>query len=132
MINITGLTIGLTCCLLIALYIQNELSFDKFQSNGDRIARVIMQYSFNGSSESKEGNFTSVRVAAIFPKTFPEIESAIKMTEYSRVVRYNDKMFDEDKFMYADANFFDIFSFRLLQGNAHNALAIPYNIVLTE
>src|SRR5205085_11479880 len=103
-INVFGLTIGLTCCLLIALYIQHELSFDKFEKNGDRIARVIMQYSFDGSSESNEGNYTSVRVAAIFPKTFPEVESAIKMTEYSRVVQYDDKMFDEKNFMYADSN----------------------------
>ncbi len=131
-INITGLTIGLTCCLLIALYIQHELSFDKFEKNGDRIARVIMQYNFAGSNESNEGNYTSVRVAAIFPKTFPEVQSAIKMTEYSRVVRSDEKMFDEKNFMYADANFFDIFSFKLLSGNIHDALATPYDVILTE
>jgi len=131
-INIGGLTIGLTCCLLIALYIQHELSFDKFEKNGNRIARVIMQYSFNGSSESNEGNYTSVRVAAIFPKTFPEVESAIKMTEYNRVVRYDEKMFDEKKFMYADSNFFNIFSFKLLSGNIHDVLSAPYDIVLTQ
>jgi len=131
-INIAGLTIGLTCCLLIALYIQHELSFDKFEEKGTRIARVIMQYNFNGSNESNEGNYTSVRVAAIFPKTFPEVESAIKMTEYNRVVRYDDKMFDEKNFMYADSNFFDIFSFRLLSGNIHDALSAPYDVILTE
>lgn len=131
-INIAGLTIGLTCCLLIALYIQHELSFDKFEKNGDRIARVIMQYNFSGSNESNEGNYTSVRVAAIFPKTFPEVQSAIKMTKYSRVVQYDDKMFDEKNFMYADANFFDIFSFKLLSGNIHDALIAPYDVVLTE
>jgi putative ABC transport system permease protein len=131
-INIAGLTIGLTCCLLIALYIQYELSFDKFETNGNRIARVIMQYNFDGSSEANEGNYTSVRVAAIFPKTFPEVESAIKMTEYSRVVKYDDKMFDEKNFMYADSNFFNIFSFKLLSGNVHDALTAPYNVILTE
>ena len=131
-INIAGLTVGLTCCLLIALYIQHELSFDKFEEKGNRIARVIMQYSFDGSSESNEGNYTSVRVAAVFPKIFPEVESAIKMTEYSRVVRYDDKMFDEKNFMYADSNFFDIFSFRLLSGNIHDALSAPYNVILTQ
>ncbi|HVX28457.1 MAG TPA: ABC transporter permease, partial [Parafilimonas sp.] len=113
-------------------YIQHELSFDKFEKNGDRIARVIMQYNFAGSNESNEGNYTSVRVAAIFPKTFPEVQSAIKMTEYSRVVRSDDKMFDEKNFMYADANFFDIFSFKLLSGNIHDALATPYDVILTE
>jgi putative ABC transport system permease protein len=132
LINIAGLTTGLTCCLLIALYIQHELSFDRFEKNGDRIARVIMQYSFDGSSESNEGNYTSVRVAAIFPKIFPEVESATKMVEYSRVVRYNDRMFDEKRFMYADADFFNTFSFRLLNGNMHQALSAPYDVVLTE
>ena len=131
-INIAGLTVGLTCCLLIALYIQHELSFDKFEEKGNRIARVIMQYNFDGSSESNEGNYTSVRVAAVFPKTFPEVESAIKMTEYNRVVRYDEKMFDEKNFMYADSNFFDIFSFRLLSGNIHDALSAPYDVILTE
>ncbi len=130
-INITGLTIGLTCCLLIALYIQNELSFDRFETKGDRIARVIMQYSFNGSSAANGGNFTSVRVAAVLPKTFPEVESAVKMFERARVVKYKDKLIDEKKFMYADPTFFNIFSFKLLQGDVHTALASPYEVVIT-
>src|SRR3954463_12261373 len=91
-INIFGLTIGLTCCLLIALYIQHELSYDDFETKGDRIARVIMEYSFSGSSASQKGNFTSARVAPVFKRTFPEVESAIRMTEYSSVVNYNDKL----------------------------------------
>src|SRR6266853_5947000 len=90
-INIFGLTIGLTCCLLISLYIQHELSYDNFQSKGDRIARVIMEYSFNGGSTTGKGNFTSVRVAPVFKRTFPEIESAVKMTKDERVVHYEDK-----------------------------------------
>lgn len=51
-INVLGLTIGLTCCLLIALYIRHELSYDDFERNGKRIARVIMEYRFAGSSAS--------------------------------------------------------------------------------
>jgi putative ABC transport system permease protein len=131
-INIFGLTIGLTCCLLIALYIQHELSYDDFEIKGDRIARVIMEYSFAGSSASQKGNFTSVRVAPVFKRTFPEVESAIRMTEYSRVINYEDKLIDEKIFMYADSNFFDIFSFRLLQGDPHKVLSAPYNVVLTQ
>jgi putative ABC transport system permease protein len=123
-INIAGLTIRFKrVACLIALYIQHELSFDKFQANGDRLARVIMQYSFDGSSESNEGNFTSVRVAQFFRRPFRKWSLRIKMTNYSRVVRYGDKMFDEKNFMYADANFFDIFSFKLLNGNIHDALS---------
>src|SRR3954464_5312474 len=79
-INILGLTIGLTCCLLIALYIQHELSYDDFEVKGSRIVRVIMEYSFNGSNATNKGNYTSVRVAPVFKRTFPEVESAIRMT----------------------------------------------------
>jgi putative ABC transport system permease protein len=131
-INIFGLTIGLTCCLLIALYIQHELSYDDFEKNGDRIARVIMEYNFNGSSSSNKGNFTSVRVASVFKRTFPEVESAIKMTQMERVIRYDDKMFDEKKFMYADSTFFDFFSFKLLVGNPYSALEASHQVVLTQ
>src|SRR5580704_17768422 len=131
-INVFGLTIGLTCCLLIALYIQHEMSYDGFEKNGKRIARVIMEYSFSGSPQSNKGNYTSVRVAKVFKQEFPEVESTIKMTEYARVVRYKDKMIDEKSFMYADATFFDLFSFKLLQGNPQEVLAAPYDVVLTE
>lgn len=131
-INIFGLTIGLSCCLLIALYIQQELSYDNFQSNGDRIARVIMEYSFDGSSAAQKGNYTSVRVASVFKRTFPEVESAVKMSQREEVVHYGNKLIDEDKFMYADSTFFNIFSFRLLQGNAQSVLSAPNDVVLTE
>src|SRR5580704_1877294 len=88
LINVFGLTIGLTCCLLIALYIKHELSYDNFEQKGNRIARVIMEYNFDGSPSSNKGNYTSVRVAAVFPRTFPEVESAVKMVEYKKVVSY--------------------------------------------
>jgi len=131
-INVFGLTIGLTCCLLIALYIQHELSYDDFELKGQRIARVIMEYQFAGSSASAKGNFTSVRVAPVLKQNFPEVESAIKMAEYERVVSYNDKLINEKNFMYADPTFFDIFSFRLLKGDSHSVLTAPYKVVLTE
>ncbi len=130
-INVFGLTIGLTCCLLIGLYIQHELSYDKFQLKGDKIARVIMEYSFDGSKESPKGNFTSVRVAPVFKKTFPEIESAIRMISYERVVKYKDRLINEKKVMFADSTFFDMFSFKLLQGNPHTVLSAPHTVVLT-
>jgi putative ABC transport system permease protein len=131
-INIFGLTIGLTSCLLIALYIQHEVSYDNFEKKGNRIARVIMEYSFAGSPESNKGNYTSVRVAKVFGQVFPEVESAIKMTEYSRVVGYKDKLIDEKNFMYSDSTFLNFFSFNLLRGNIHNVLSAPYNVVLTQ
>jgi putative ABC transport system permease protein len=131
-INIFGLTIGLCSCLLIGLYILHELNYDNFQQKGDRIARVIMEYKFDGGTEFKKGNFTSARVAPIFKQTFPEIETAVRMTQSGRVVHYKDKLIDEKSFMYADPSFFNAFSFRLLQGEPNEVLKAPNQVVLTE
>lgn len=132
LINIFGLTIGLSCCLLIGLYIQHELSYDNFQKNGDRIARVIMEYKFDGGAEMKKGNFTSVRVAPVFKKTFPEITDAVRMSLASPVVKYKDKLISEKRFMYADPSFFNMFSFKLLAGDKTKALSAPKQVIVTE
>jgi len=131
-INVFGLTVGLTSCLLIGIYLQHELSYDKFEQNGDRITRVIMEYKFDGGDEMKKGNFTSVRVAKVFKQTFPEIEDAVRMSFGGLVVRYNDKLIDEKRFMYADPSFFNLFSFKLLQGDKKNALDEPNKVIVTE
>jgi len=131
-INIFGLTIGLSSCLLIALFIRHELSYDDFEVNGPRIARVIMEYRFDGSPDSRRGNFTSTKVAPTFRRVFPEVESAVRMTENDRIVGYGEKLFYETKFMYADSSFFDVFSFSLLRGDRRTALSGPKKVILTE
>ncbi|WP_276371006.1 ABC transporter permease [Chryseolinea sp. H1M3-3] len=131
-INIFGLTVGLTSCLLISLYIQHEASFDAFQKNGKRIARVIMEYSFDGSTESKRGNFTSTKVAPEFSRTFPEVEYGIRMTDRDMIVKHNDNAVTEPYFLFADSTFFKIFSADVIHGNPDNALNGPNKVVLTE
>jgi len=131
-INIFGLTIGFSCCLLIGLYIQHELSYDDFEVNGNRIVRVIMEYKFDGGDDFKKGDFTSVRVAKVFKQTFPQIEDAVKMVKYKMLVQYNGNLVNENAFMYADPGFFNVFSFKLLQGNSQTALAAPNRVVLTQ
>jgi len=131
-INIFGLTIGLTSCLLIALYIQHELSYDAAQQKGDRIVRVIMEYRFDGSGASNKGNFTSTKVAPTFRKNFPEVLSAVRMTKYSRVVGLKDKLFIEPRFIFADSSYFDVFDHRMLQGDPNTALSGLFKVVLTQ
>jgi putative ABC transport system permease protein len=109
---------------------QHELSYDNFQKNGDRIARVIMEYTFGG--DTKRGNFTSTKVAPTFKRTFPEVELSIRMQQYARIVQQGDKLFDEKRFLYADSTFFDIFSFKLYEGNPKQVLVGPKVVVLTE
>ncbi len=131
-INIFGLTIGFCSCFLIAIYIQHELTYDNFELNGNRIVRVIMGYSFKGDGDEKKGNFTSVRVAPVFKQTFPEIVSAVRMTEYKRVVQYQEKQINEKRFMYADPSFFRVFSFKLTEGDTASALKAPNRVVITQ
>ncbi|HEY6900117.1 MAG TPA: ABC transporter permease [Puia sp.] len=132
-INILGLTVGLSSCLLIALFIRHELSYDSFEINGKRIARVIMEYRFSGTEGWQRGNFTSTKVAPTFKRTFPEVESAVRMTmRGDRIIGVGDRLFTEKRFMYADSSFFRIFSFPLLKGDPATALSGPKKMVLTE
>lgn len=131
-INIFGLTVGLSACLLIALFIRHELSYDDFEVNGKRIARVIMEYRFDGGGEMQRGNFTSTKVAPTFKRNFPEVETAVRMTERDRIVGYNEKLFMERNFMFADSSFFQAFTFSLLKGDPATALSGPKKVILTE
>lgn len=134
-INLLGLTIGLSSCMLIGLYIFHELSYDSMQQNGDRIARVIMEYKFDGGGESNKGNFTSVKVAPVFKRTFPEVVDAVRlygMLSSKIAISYNDKSFAEKSFLYADPSFFRIFSFKMLRGDAATALNAPHKIVIAQ
>ena len=131
LINIAGLATGLTCCLLMVLYMQHELNYDKFQQKGDRIARVIMEYSFNGSPVTK-GNFTSTKVLPSFKRNFPEVESGVRMSDPDRLVKYDDKIFMEKRFLYADSTFFQVFSFPLVKGDPAQVLKSPNMVVLSQ
>lgn len=131
-INLVGLTAGITSCLLIALFIQHELSYDKFQPNAKRIARVIMEYGFDGSTDTEKGTFTSTKVAPVFSRTFPEVLKGIRMTGRNMVLRLNNEPVNEAPFMFADSSFFDAFYYEMLQGNPATALDGKNKLVLTE
>ena len=131
LINIIGLTVGLTCCLLLVLYIQRQTSFDSFHKNKDRIVRVIMEYGFNGNKPEK-GNWTSTYVLERFASVFPEVESGVKIWTSPNVIKYGNKVFMENNILLADSTFFNVFSFPLISGNPAKALWNPNNIVLSE
>ena len=129
-INIVGLAIGLTACLLIALYIQDELAYDAFHEKGDRIARVVMEYSQGNTGVTKDG-VTGTKVAPAFKRNFPEVEAGVRMMSAQNVVKLGEKLFTEKRFYYADAPFFDIFSFKLLVGDPKKVLSEPNTLVIS-
>ncbi len=131
LINLGGLSAGITCCILIGIYIANELSFDRFHKNAGRLVRVTTEYTVNGTKNfnGATGSMAGPRLAAAFPK----IESFVRIRSIEPyVVQYGEKTFVESRFLFADSEFFKIFSFPLLEGNALTALNEPGRIVITQ
>ncbi|MET0466332.1 MAG: ABC transporter permease [Chitinophagaceae bacterium] len=132
-INLAGLTVGLTCVILMVLYIQHELSYDKFQKNADRIVRVTMEYSMGGG-EPRKIVVTSTKVLPAFKRVFPEIEDGVRLSGgRPGLIKYQDKVFIEPGFIHADSTFFSVFSsFKLLKGTADQVLKAPNMLVISE
>ncbi|MDQ4139940.1 MAG: ABC transporter permease, partial [Bacteroidota bacterium] len=130
-INVAGLTIGIACCLLIFMFVQNELSYDKFHAKGDRIYRLLRGSYTNGDHTGTP--YTSGPYAPALTADFPEdVQAAVRVMASNALVTYADKSFKEDRFYLTDANFFQVFSFKLLKGNPQTALAEPHTLVITE
>src|SRR6478736_3088041 len=129
-INIFGLTAGLTSCLLIGVYIFNELSYDKFNINANRIVRATMEYKQAGTINTTAT--TGTKVGPAFKRNFPEVQEYSRTFINHNVVKSGDKIFDEPRILYADEPFFKIFSFHLIEGDAATALDAPDKIVLTQ
>jgi len=128
-INIIGLTTGLAACLLIGVFINHELSYDKFNVNADRIVRVTMEY--KNAETVNTTSTTGTKVGPQFKRTFPSVEEYARTFLSQGIVKYGEKVFDEQRILFADDPFFKIFSFKLIEGNASSVLDAPQKIVLT-
>lgn len=131
-INVAGLAVGLSSCLLIALYIRYQVSYDSFQPNGSRIARTIMHYGPEGGAETNVGNFTSSKVAPVFSRTFPEVAAGIRMSQRETLVLHGNNFLKESRFLFADSTFFAAFHYKMLEGNPDKALNGRAKVVLTR
>ncbi|MBE9509814.1 MAG: ABC transporter permease [Bacteroidetes bacterium] len=132
LINISGLAIGLASAILILLYVQDELSYDKFHDNYDQIYRV-------GLHSTKEGNelivaVTNVPLAPTLVRDYPEVISTTRMFAFvgEPIVRYKENSFLEDRFFYADSSFFGVFTKGLLKGDPATVLARSNTVVITD
>lgn len=130
-VNILGMTIGITACMLIVLFVSHELSYDIFHENSDRIYQVGLHGKI-GEQEVYTST-TCAPMAAALRAEFPEVEDATRISYYSNqaFIKFDDQVFVEEKVFYADSNFFQFFSFELLEGDPVNALQEPNSIVLT-
>lgn len=136
LINISGLAIGITCVLFILFYVQDELRYDKFFKNNDRIYEVNIEGNMGGQEYLSAT--TPPPAGAALVNSFPEIESYTRFFNASdEVVRAGengriDNYFTEKKVHGVDSNFLEVFNYPLLQGNAASCLMQPNGIVITE
>ena len=129
-INISGLAIGLTVCMLIALWVSDEWSFDRFHINAEQIYRVYRDES--ATLKNSTSALTPPPMASALKADFPEISKATRFGSWQRqLVAYRDKSFNELRYMHADPDFFAMFSFPVVKGNPETFFSNPYSVVLT-
>ncbi|MEP7106778.1 MAG: ABC transporter permease [Ferruginibacter sp.] len=130
-INIMGLTIAMTACFLIFLYVRFELSYDSFHTKADRIYRIVAD--IKTPTEVINAGGPAWAVAPNVKEEFPEVESFVRIAGGDNVlVRKGDIKFEEQNSMWADSAFFKVFDFKLLKGNPQTALKEPFSAVFSE
>ncbi|PSR55349.1 hypothetical protein AHMF7605_18470 [Adhaeribacter arboris] len=130
-INISGLALGMTCSILIMLWVQDELSFNQFHKNGPQLYRIMANLNWG---ETQTGENTPQPLAEALRKEIPEITHIVNMTnwDFGSLFKANGKTNKETKGRYASPELLQLFSFPLLQGNPKTALASPDAIVLSQ
>jgi putative ABC transport system permease protein len=132
-INIAGLAMGLACCVLILLWVQDELSFDAYHQNAERIYRLVeVRQEGDRRSEYPSSPFG---VTPALKTEFGENVTPVRFFRYSTIVpliSHEDKRFHEKRFFFADSTVFNVFSFVFISGNPQTALRQPHSVVLTR
>ena len=132
LINVVGLAVGMASCVLILLYVQDELSYDRYHEKADRIYRVTLHGVLAGNPIDIVN--TSAPMAATLKADYPEVEASTRLFKFFRsvLISREDKAFNEELLFYADSSYFDVFSLPLLQGEQKTALNQPNSMVITE
>jgi putative ABC transport system permease protein len=131
LMNILGLTLGMTSALFLLIYSANEISYDRYHEKADRIYRV--------SSKITEPDDQFTWIVAQIPfgpqvaQDYPDVEAYVRFIDMGRTLfRYEDNEFNEEHFYYVDSTLFDIFSYKVVKGETKTALREPNKIILTE
>ena len=124
-INIAGLSVGIACCILIGLLIEDDLRYDRFHEHADRIHRL---------STWKDMPKASAHLGPRLLEDFPEVERVVRLAHLptETLTAYQDREFFEEELLYASPSFFDVFSFALVLGDPTTALASPDAIVISQ
>ena len=132
-INILGLAIGLACFMIITMYVREELSYDQWHENGDRIYRVALERKYPGRTR----NYAIIphSYAAAMVNEYPEVEEACRLLYFPNnpiIIKKDEIVYEEENYMWADSNFFNFFDIELVRGNPTEVLINPNSVVLTQ
>jgi len=130
LINIIGLSVGITACFFIFIYVTFELSYDKFHTKADRIYRIVTD--IKTPSETINTGVTSWAFAPNIKTDFPEVEAFVRISGGSFLIRKGNVKFQEERSLFADSTFFKVFSFKLLKGDPKTALTAQASVVFTQ
>jgi putative ABC transport system permease protein len=128
-INVSGLGVGIACCILIALFVKSEWSFDRFHSKADRLHRAWLEEHYEGQVFTN--TVTPVPLGPVLQNGLPEIERTCRIYSTSPLVRYNNNIFTE-KVNMVDSSFFRMFDFELKQGDLSNPFPTANTIIITR
>ncbi len=134
-INILGLAVGIACCVLILMYVRNELSFDKYLGNSESIQRLALDRKYPERVRSYV--VTPYSFAGAMKETFPEIKEVVRIFNFNgpgnapMLLNIDEQVFEEENAMFVDTSFFNVFDFHLVRGEPSEVLVQPNSAVLT-
>lgn len=140
LINVAGLAIGMTCCILISIYLYHERSYDQYHTKRERIYRLVQTFrsveqgTTPGAPSPQDYQvWGCAPVGPALQTDFPQIEKVVQfMSPASLLLQYGDKRFQQENLLFMDSTAFDVFSWKMIYGDPHTALTAPYSIVLTK
>lgn len=131
-INIAGVSLGLSCFLLLALYVKDELAYDRFHANADRIYRLNRTFLSNDGTESLRLGHAAPPFGPLIKQDFPQVEAVVRMLETGALVKYGEKRFSEEQMFAAEPGIFKVFTFKTDQANPARALENPFTIMFSR
>ena len=130
-LNILGLTLGITSALLLIIYVADEVSYDRYHEKADRIYRVSSK--ITEPDDQFIWNVAQIPFGPQVVNDYPEVEASVRFINMPRALyKYEDKEFNEENFFYVDSTLFDIFTYKVIKGEIKSALTEPNKIILTE
>jgi putative ABC transport system permease protein len=131
LLNVLGLTLGISSALFLIIYVSDELSYDRYHVNADRIYRVSSK--ITETDDQFTWNVAQIPMGPQVVQDYPEVQSFVRFINMPRALfKFEDKEYIEENFYYVDSTLFDIFTYKVIRGDVRSAIRDPKKIVLTE